>query len=78
MPSNPPQAPPARGYDIAQRVQALTLMIEGISRPEIEKRTGVKKPAQRYIWQKAQERGFQPDIDPRIHLQYVEDGARSA
>ena len=52
-------------------------MVEGISRPEIKRRTRVKPPVQRHIQQRAKERGFKPAVKPRIYLYLVEDGARS-
>lgn len=64
-------------YTLAQRVQCLTLQAEGFSRRDIEKKTGIKPSAQTYMRQKAFERGFRPDQDPRILNIYVEDGARS-
>jgi transposase len=79
----PPVQPPAPQdvvrpkYSIAQRVQCLTLLVEGYSGREIERRTGIKPSAQTYMKKKAFDRGFRPDQDPRILDCYVEDGARS-
>ena len=64
-------------YSIAQRVQCLTLIVEGFSGVNIELKTGVKPSTQSYIKKRAFERGFRPDIDPRILLHHIEDGARS-
>ena len=58
-------------------MQCLTLQAEGFSKTDIEKKTGIKRSAQTYMRQKAFERGFRPDQDPRILDKYVEDGARS-
>jgi hypothetical protein len=62
-------------YSIAQRVQCLTLLVEGLSGPEIEKRIGVKPSTQSYIKKKALQRGFRPQEDPRILDHHVMDGA---
>jgi hypothetical protein len=48
-------------YSIAQRVQCLTLLVEGYSGREIERRTGIKPSAQTYMKKKAFDRGFCPD-----------------
>jgi hypothetical protein len=69
-PSPPPRPLPAdvidRGhrYTISQRVQCLTLLVEGFSQKEVEQRTGVKRPAQTYIKKRAFKRGFRPEVDP--------------
>jgi len=47
-----------------------------ISPAEVEKRTNVKERTQRNIKKRAFERGFRPDIDPRILECYVIDGER--
>jgi hypothetical protein len=81
--SHPPRPLPQNAVDhgnrfsIAQRVQCLTLIAEGFSGRDIEKKTGVKPSAQSYIKKKAFERGFRPDQDPRILDHYVVDGPRS-
>ena len=64
-------------YSIAQRVQCLTLIVEGFSGRDIEKKTGVKPTAQTYIKKRANARGFCPEQDPRILEYHVQDGARS-
>jgi hypothetical protein len=76
-PSLPPPPPPRRGpppfqpptpqdvvrpkYSIAQRVQCLTLLVEGYSGREIKRRTRIKPLAQSYIKKKAFNRGFYPN-----------------
>ena len=84
-PSRPSQAPeplPERDttyghrYNIAQRVQCLTLQTEEFSKTDIEKKTGIKRSVQTYMRQKTFERGFRPDQDLRILDKYVEDKAR--
>ncbi len=80
--SNPPSAPPEAvnrrpKYSIAQRVHCLVLQGEGFSWREIERRTGIKQPQQSNIKKKAFDRGFRPDVDPRILDYYVEDELRT-
>jgi hypothetical protein len=48
-------------FSIAQRAQCLTLIAEGFSGPEIERKIRIKRTAQSYIKKKAFKRGFQPD-----------------
>jgi hypothetical protein len=64
-------------YDTIQRVYCLVLITEGYSSQEIERKTGVKQRTQANIKKKAFQRGFRPDIDPRILTYYVEDAPRS-
>lgn len=63
-------------YRLAQRIQCLTLLTEGVSPAHIEQRTGVKERSQRNIRKKAFERGFRPDEDQRILESYVFDSER--
>ena len=77
-PRNPPQNPSQRTqFSLAQRAQCLTLIIEGFSGREIEKKTSIKPSSQTYLKKRAFERGFRPDQDPRILDYYIQDGARS-
>ena len=57
-----PQDATDRGhrYTIIQRVQCLTLLAEGFSGRDIEKRTGVKPSIKSYIKKRAYDRGFRP------------------
>ena len=50
-------------------------MTEGLWPAEMEKKTGVKPRTQRAI-KKAQDRGYNPDEDPRILESYVVDDVR--
>src|SRR6266516_1580934 len=63
-------------YTLVQRVHCLALMTEGLWPAEIEKKTGVKPRTQRAIKKKAQDRGYNPDEDPRILESYVVDDVR--
>ena len=51
----------------------LILQVEGLSWQAIEQKTGVKQTAQSYIRKKAKQRGFQPEVDPRVLDEYVID-----
>jgi transposase len=81
-PSPPPRPLPEgaldRGhrYTLVQRVHCLALITEGLWPAEIEKKTGVKPRTQRAIKKKAQDRGYNPDKDPRILESYVVDDIR--
>jgi hypothetical protein len=70
---------PDRGhrYDIVQKIYCLVLITEKFSSREIEAKTGVKQQIQSNIKRKAFQRGYRPDIDPRILSYYVEDAPRS-
>lgn len=58
-------------------MQCLTLLAEGFSGIDIERKTGVKQSAQSHIKKKAFDRGFRPKEDPRILELYVRDGERT-
>lgn len=80
LPPSPPDPAPQESaaqrprYSISQRVHCLALQVEGFSWQDIERKTGVKQSQQSYIKKKAFNRGFRPDVDPRILDHYVEDG----
>jgi hypothetical protein len=57
-------------------VQCLTLLTEGFSPAEVEKRTNIKERTQRNIKKRAFKRGFRPDINPRILKCYIINGER--
>jgi hypothetical protein len=84
-PARPPPARPlpqdatdnGNRYTLVQRVQCLTLIVEGRSVVYIEQKTGVKKRTQNYIRKRAFDRGFNPDEDSRILKSYVVDSNRS-
>jgi transposase len=67
----------SRYYTLAQRVQCLTLQVEGFLSRDIEKKTGVKQSAQSRIKKRAFTRGYRPEQDPQILSQYIEDAPRS-
>jgi transposase len=64
-------------YTLVQRVHCLVLMTEGGWPAEIEKKTGVKPRTQRAIKKKAEDRGYNPNEDPRILESYMIDDVRS-
>jgi len=64
-------------YSLAQRIQCLTLIVEGFSPADIEKKINVKPYTQQYLKKKAYERGFQSEVDPCILKHYIIDKARS-
>lgn len=64
-------------YTLVQRVQYLTLLVEGFKADYIEQKTGVRERSQRNIRKRAYDRGFRPEQDPRILESYVADAARS-
>jgi hypothetical protein len=64
-------------YTLAQRIQCLTLVVEGFAPAYIKEKTGVSERSQRAIRKKAYDRGFDPNKDSRILESYVIDGARS-
>jgi transposase len=64
-------------YTLVQRVQCLTLLVEGFKAPYIKEKTGVSERSQRNIRKRAYDRGFRPEQDPRILELYVADAPRS-
>jgi hypothetical protein len=64
-------------YTLAQRIQCLILMAQGLSTTEVEQNTGVKKRQQYNIWKKAVDRSFESKSDPRILKAYIIDSERS-
>jgi len=61
-------------YSLAQRVQALTLLSEGFSIKQVESKLRIPARTVRNIRQKAHDRGYRPEEDPRILEHHVEDG----
>ncbi|GME62950.1 hypothetical protein GTA08_BOTSDO00878 [Neofusicoccum parvum] len=64
-------------HDIATRVQALTLKVNGFSDKEILEQTGVASRTIRHIYSRARKRGFDPDASKKIELKHIEDGKRT-
>ncbi|OJZ80203.1 hypothetical protein ASPFODRAFT_105932, partial [Aspergillus luchuensis CBS 106.47] len=64
-------------HPIGVRVQALTLLYHGVPASQVEAITGMSRQAIQWWSKKAKERGFNPDKDPRILTEYVEDTQRS-
>jgi transposase len=79
-PSSKPSKPSKmRGsyHPVTVRVQALTLAYCGVDIKHIEATTGMPRQTIQYWIKKARERGYNPEIDPRILPVYVEDGKRT-
>lgn len=64
-------------HPVGVRIQALALLTEGIPPERVAAITQMSPRNLRYLLQKAKSRGFNPEIDPRIKIEYVEDGKRS-
>ncbi|KAF7179335.1 hypothetical protein CNMCM7691_008268 [Aspergillus felis] len=78
-PSKPFKPSKMRGsyHPVTVRVQALTLAYCGVDMKHIEATTGMPRQTIQYWVKKARERGYNPEIDPRILPEYVEDGKRT-
>ena len=76
-PLHPPPPKDASEYSVLQRVQVLTLLVEGFSSSYIHCRTGVPERVQRYTKKKAIERGWNFTGGGLIHEEYVVDGKRT-
>jgi Transposase len=85
-PSPPPPPPPplpegvidhGNRYTLIQHVHCLALITKKLWPADIKRKTGVKPRSQRAIKKKAQDRGYNPDEDPRILESYVVDDIRS-
>jgi transposase len=68
---------PKQPYDNGLRVQALTMLQDSKRIDEIIKTTGYSSSTIYTIRRKAIQRGYNPQIDPKIYLRYVEDAPRS-
>ncbi|KAK7550742.1 hypothetical protein IWX49DRAFT_588508 [Phyllosticta citricarpa] len=64
-------------HDIATRVHALALKVNGFTDKEILDQTGVASRTIRHIYSRARKRGFDPDKSKRIELKFIEDGKRT-
>ncbi|KAK8197538.1 uncharacterized protein BKA78DRAFT_80061 [Phyllosticta capitalensis] len=64
-------------HDIATRVHALALKVNGFTDKEILDQTGVASRTIRHIYSRAKKRGFDPNKSKRIELKYIEDGKRT-
>lgn len=70
--------PRFESHSLALRAQALTLLAtKKYTREEVSKITRMPVRSLQYLNRKARERGFDPEVDPRIKMEYVEDGKRS-
>ncbi|KAK8167941.1 hypothetical protein IWX90DRAFT_126091 [Phyllosticta citrichinensis] len=64
-------------HDIATRVHALALKVNGFTDKDILDQTGVASRTIRHIYSRARKRGFDPDKSKRIELRFIEDGKRT-
>lgn len=64
-------------HPLSVRVQALALVTAGIPYSVVSQTTRIPPRTLQYLVKKARERGFNPAVDPRIMMEYVEDGKRT-
>jgi transposase len=64
-------------HSISIHIQALTMASLGIDIKIIAANLSLSRQIIQYWVKKAMDRGYNPAVDPRIHLEYVEDGKRS-
>ena len=64
-------------YDLAQQVQALTLLGMGMKIEDVGRITGFSRSALYDLKKRALERGYDPTVTPVIHNVYVEDAHKS-
>lgn len=65
-------------YDIATKAQAMTLKVLGASNQEIENLTGIKQRTMAYIYDRAVQRGFDPNAEhPTLRDYHFEEAPRS-
>lgn len=70
-------APGSSPHPVELRIQALALMTAGHEMRSIEQTLKISIRTLQSIRKKALDRGFNPQTDPRIRREYVEDGKRS-
>jgi hypothetical protein len=63
-------------YTLVQRVHYLIIITEGEWPAKIEKKTGIKPRTQRAIRKKAEDRGYNPNKNPRILESYIINNIR--
>lgn len=65
-------------YDIATKAQAMTLKVFGASNQEIENITGIKQRTMAYIYDRAVQRGFDPNAEhPTLRDYHFAEAPRS-
>ncbi|OJJ41393.1 hypothetical protein ASPWEDRAFT_34940 [Aspergillus wentii DTO 134E9] len=64
-------------HPVGVRIQALALMTHGVDIRLVEQVTGMPRQTIQFWVRKARERGYNPYVDSRIRIEYVEDGKRS-
>src|SRR5450432_2313978 len=68
--------PPKNRYDIAQRAQAVTLLVIGSPYDYITAQTGISKRQVQYYLATAKSRGYNPEVSIILKDEYLQDGAR--
>src|SRR5450432_4245561 len=69
--------PPKNRYDIAQRAQAVTLLVIGSPYDYITTQTGISKRQVQYYLATAKSRGYNPEVSIILKDEYLQDGTRS-
>jgi hypothetical protein len=75
--SKPLKRTPKMPHSISICIQALTMASLGIDIKIIAANLSLSRQIIQYWVKKAMDRGYNPAVDPRIYLEYVEDGKRS-
>jgi transposase len=68
--------PPKNRYDIAQRAQAITLLVIGSPYDYITAQTGISKRQVQYYLATAKSRGYNPEVSIILKEEYLQDGIR--
>jgi len=63
-------------YDIAQRAQAITLLVVGSPYDYITAQTGISKRQVQYYLATAKSRGYNPEVSIILKEEYLRDGIR--
>ena len=68
---------PSRKICLAERVQSLTLLLHGVPIDEICAKMGCSKSSLYQLKKRALSRGFNPDVSPILHDEYLVDAPKS-
>src|SRR4051812_21821899 len=66
-----------KSHTVAQRIQALALLEEGVTVKRIEEVTELSRATIFRLRQNARARGYDPEVSRVLKAEYVEDAARS-
>ena len=64
-------------YSVGERIQVLSLAEEGYSYAHITEITGMSKSHITHLHQRAQERGFNPEVSKQLKDEYVQEAPKS-